>query len=224
MFATRTRATVLFNSFLHGVLLYSILFYLPLYFESSIEHRPFTAAIDVFPICFTVMPFAILVAFAIEYLRKYRWSVWSAWTFTIAGFGVISLLRSSSNAHQRTGFQILAGAGLGTLYPALTIPMQASVPEDDVGLAMGMFVFARQTGDVVGVAVGFTVFSNVFASQIKILYPLAPSLLSLENASEAIDFIPKLRDLVVDPVLKTGILRLYAESIRWIWVSMIVLS
>ena len=102
--------------------------------------------------------------------------------------------------------------------------MQASVPEDDVGLAMGMFVFARQTGDVVGVAVGFTVFSNVFASQIKILYPLAPSLLSLENASEAIDFIPKLRDLVVDPVLKTGILRLYAESIRWIWVSMIVLS
>ncbi len=82
--------------------------------------------------------------------------------------------------------------------------MQASVPEDDVGLAMGMFVFARQTGDVVGVAVGFTVFSNVFASQIKTLYPLPPSLLSLENANEAIDFIPKLRDLVVNSVPKRG--------------------
>ena len=224
MFATRTRATVLFNAFLHGVLLYSIIFYLPLYFESSIQHRPLTAAIDVFPVCFTVMPFAILVAFAIEYIRKYRWSVYLAWTLTTVGFGVITLLRSTSDAHQRTGFQMLAGAGLGALYPALTIPMQASVPEDDVGLAMGMFVFARQMGGVVGVALGSTVFSNIFTSEIKHLYPLPPSLTSLENANEAIDFIPRLRDLVVDKVLKVGVLRVYADSIRWIWISMIVVS
>lgn len=44
MFATRTQAIVLFNSFLHDVLLYSILSYLLFYFEFSIQHRPFTAA------------------------------------------------------------------------------------------------------------------------------------------------------------------------------------
>ena len=222
--ATRTRATVLFQAFLHGLILYSVVFYLPLYFESSVLHKPLTAAVDVFPMCFTIMPFAIIISFAIEYLRKYRWSVWFSWILTCVGFGTLSLLRRTSNAHQRSGFQILGGAGLGALYPALTIPMQASVAEEDVGLAMGMFVFSRQMGGVVGVALGSTIFSNVFRSDMKKLLSLPPSLTQLEDGNSAVNFVPQLRTLILDPLLKNQILDSYADSIHWIWLAMVMLA
>ena len=222
--ATRTRATVLFHAFLHGLILFSVVFYLPLYFESSIEHGALTAAVDVFPMCFTIMPFAIAVSFAIEYVRKYRWSVWFAWTLTIVGFGTLSLLRRTTNVAQRSGFQVLGGAGLGALYPALTIPMQASVPEEDVGVAMGLFVFARQLGGVIGVALGSTIFSNGFASNMKKLLPLPPSLDFLQNSNAAVSFVPHLKDALIDPVFKPRILDSYAGAIRWIWITMVALA
>jgi len=221
---TRTRATVLFHAFLHGLILYSTVFYLPLYFESAIGHRPLTAAVDVFPMCFTIMPSAIIISFAIEYIRKYRWSVWLAWIFTITGFGTLSLLRSNSNGHQRSGFQILGGAGLGALYPALTIPMQASVAEEDVGLAMGMFVFARQMGGVVGVALGSSIFSNIFSSDMRKLLPLPAPVEGLEDGNQAVNFVPGLHDLTLDSGLKMEILNSYADSIHWIWISMVILA
>lgn len=222
--ATSTRATVLFQAFLHGLILYTVVFYLPLYFESAVLHRPLNAAVDVFPMCFTIMPFAILISFAIEYIRKYKWSVWFSWILTISGFGILSLLRRTSDAHQRSGFQILGGAGLGALYPALTIPMQASVPEEDVGLAMGMFVFSRQMGGVVGVALGSSIFSNVFASDMKKIPELPPSLAELENGNSAVNFVPQLKELILDPLLKNSILDSYADSIHWIWLAMAILA
>ena len=170
------------------------------------------------------MPFAIAVSFAIEYVRKYRWSVWFAWTLTIVGFGTLSLLRRTTNVAQRSGFQVLGGAGLGALYPALTIPMQASVPEEDVGVAMGLFVFARQLGGVIGVALGSTIFSNGFASNMKKLLPLPPSLDFLQNSNAAVSFVPHLKDALIDPVFKPRILDSYAGAIRWIWITMVALA
>ena len=106
------------------------------------------------------MHFAVIIAVAIEYPRKYCWSVYTAWTRTILRFGILSLLWSTSTVSECTSFQILAGAGLGALNAASTIPMRASFAENDVGLAMGMIVSGCQAGGVVGVSIGSTIFSK----------------------------------------------------------------
>jgi predicted MFS family arabinose efflux permease len=73
------------------------------------------------------------------------------------------------------------------LYLALSLPLQASFDEDDVGIVMGMFVFARQMGVVAGVALGAVVFNNAFARDIKKLGALPAELLPLESGKAAVD-------------------------------------
>lgn len=226
-FNTRTKAVVLFNSFLHGTILYTVLFYFPLFLEGAIQRGPLRAAVEAFPLCFTVMPFVIVTAFAIEYLRRYRWSIWTGWVFTTVGMGALSLLRATSSSAQRSGYQILGGIGLGMLYPALSLPLQASFDEDEVGIAMGMFVFARQMGAVAGIALGAAIFNNAFAREIKKLGALPAELLPLESGKAAVDFVPQLRELAAIPELATLILDIrgvYASAIKWIWISMAVLG
>lgn len=226
-FTSRTKATALFNSFLHGTILYTVLFYLPLYLEGAVQRRPLRAAVEAFPLCFTVMPFVIVTAFAIEYVRRYRWSIWLGWTLTAIGMGTLSLLTATSNAAERSGYQIVGGIGLGMLYPALSLPLQASFSEDTVGIAMGMFVFARHLGAVAGVALGASVFTNSFSRDIKTLRPLPVELKLLESGKGAVDFVPKLRKIATTPELIAKILQvrqIYADSVRWIWIAMAVLA
>ena len=87
-----------------------------------------------------------------------------------------------------------------------------------------MFVFGRQAGGIVGVSIGSTIFSNIFASGVKKLPPLSLWLAPCKSASAAIDFIPMSRTLVVDPVFKREVLKIQAERRKWIWIGMAVVS
>jgi hypothetical protein len=103
-FTTRTKAIVLFNSFLHGTILYIVLFYLSLFPEGAIQRGPLRAAVDAFPLCFIVMRFVIVTAFAIEYLRRYRWRIWTGRILITVGMGTLSPPRATFGSAQRSGY------------------------------------------------------------------------------------------------------------------------
>ncbi|CAI7649458.1 unnamed protein product [Penicillium viridicatum] len=114
------------------------------------------------------------------------------------------------------GFQMIAGIGIGTIFSVPPITMQASVASDDQGLAMGIMVAFRLFGALIGLAVGATTFSSVFANRIEGI-ALPASLALLRDPGEAVSFIPYLRTADISPVLRDLIRNAYEDAMQTIW-------
>jgi hypothetical protein len=224
LFGTGTRCATLLGAFLHGIVLYSILFYIPIYFEGVVGLDPLPSALNALPLSLLVSLSAVAAAFAIEFLRRYSWSVWTGWFFTTLGMGLLILFSAHSTLAQRLGLQVIGAVGLGILYPALGIPLQAATDDDQAGIAMGNFVFARQLGAVVGLALGSVIFSNRFSAEVSRLLPLPPGLESLTNGYAAVSMIPLLKTLGLPVTEKALILGVYAGATRAIWIAMTIVG
>ncbi|KAI4199273.1 MAG: hypothetical protein LQ350_004733 [Teloschistes chrysophthalmus] len=222
LFNNRTSAFSLLGAFLHGIIVFGVLFYLPIYFEGVIGDTPLRAAVEALALALPVTAFAIIAALAIDVVRRYTWSVWIGWIATTAGMALMYLLDTTSGQTVRVGYQILAGVGLGMLYPSLGIPLQAAVDLDDSGLAMGTFVFLRQTGAVVGLALGAAVFSNSFTSALP--KELPPSLANLHNGNAAVTLMKGLRHLDLDAKTLRAVLDTYSKALSWVWLTMVVVG
>ena len=223
LFTNLTGALSLLGSFLSGLALYTVVFNIPIYFEGVIGDSLVQTAIDAFPLCFTVVPFAIIGSVAIAITRRYRWVIWSGWTSAIVGLGLMSMCGVGTSHTNREGFQILTGIGFGCLRPSIILPMQAAFPNDDAGLAMGTMVWIRLIGSVVGLAASSAIFNNVFASRIARIRPLPAAAQPLLDSSMAVEFIPSLKKLNLSPDIRAEILEAYASGVSWIWRLLILI-
>lgn len=225
IFHSATAIVTLAGAFIHGMILYSVLLYAPLFFQAVCLERPLQSAVTLLPLSITIVAFSIISAVAIEYIRRYRWEIWLSWILMACGVGLWDLLRQSSSAAAISSFQVIAGMGIGTLFSILVIPMQASVQSvDDTGLAVGILVSFRLFGALVGLATSSTIFNNVFQQQINSVGPLPKSVAVLQNANEAIGFIPALRTLDLQPEMMAYILEAYRTSMAAVFITLAVLS
>ena len=75
LFNTQTAITAYIGTLIHGIIVWSMLYYLPLYFEVAKEYSPVSSGIAIFPITFTAAPAAILVSRVIAKPGRYRPSI-----------------------------------------------------------------------------------------------------------------------------------------------------
>jgi hypothetical protein len=64
-----------FCTFIHGVIVWSLLYYMPLYYEVAKNYNSIESGIAIFPFTFTTAPAAIVVGFIITKTGKYRPSI-----------------------------------------------------------------------------------------------------------------------------------------------------
>ncbi|OGE46711.1 hypothetical protein PENARI_c130G05972 [Penicillium arizonense] len=117
-------------------------------------------------------------------------------------------------------FQVIAGIGIGKIFSLPPIPMQASTASDDQGLAMGIMVAFRLFGALIGLAVGATTFSSIFAKRINGI-ALPASLALLEDPCEAVSFIPYLQTADISPAQRDLIEEAYKDTMQTIWYELI---
>ena len=77
IFMHRTAMVSYFGTFIHGVVLWCLLYYLPLYYEGVKDYTPTIVGVSVFPETFTVAPASIIVGIAISITGRFRWAIWS---------------------------------------------------------------------------------------------------------------------------------------------------
>ncbi|RMZ89612.1 hypothetical protein DV736_g3154, partial [Chaetothyriales sp. CBS 134916] len=92
IFANRTANTAFFTTVLHGIILWCLLYYQPLYYEAVKGYKPIIAGIALFPATFTVAPMAVVTGISITKLNRYRWSIYAGWAITTLGCGLLILL------------------------------------------------------------------------------------------------------------------------------------
>lgn len=218
IFESRTAQITLICAFLQGMVLYPLLLYLPLFFQSVKLESPIQSAVSILPLCCLVVAASLASGFAVDAFRRYVWQFWASWALIAAGVGLFSLWNDHTSTGQTAGFQILAGIGLGALFTVPALSMQASAPRtEDQGLSVGIMVSFRLFGALVGLAVGSTTFNSSFGYAIADLDPLPASVAILNDPSQAVGFISNLRDINISPELMNSILDAYRGGFDRIW-------
>lgn len=216
-------AATMLATFLHGMAMWCLLYYAPIYFQSVFGHPPLASAIGGFSFGFTATPAAIIAAFLIHAAHRYLWSIALGLVCATAGIAIMTLLSIDTGVVAGRTLLVLAGLGLGMLYPALTMPVQVSVGADLVGVATGTLVFFRALGMAVGVAVGSAIFTNEFAAGLR-RSRLDAEGFGFEGASEAFGFIPRIQGMHVAEADRRALLKVYAASFRAICVAVAVVA
>ncbi|PGG97534.1 hypothetical protein GX51_07286 [Blastomyces parvus] len=225
LLASRSGFVSLFGAFMHGAVLYSISFFVPIYLEATVQLNPVAAATNMLPISMLVPVMALATTFGIKHLQHYRYFIWIGWFLTTLGIGLLILLDNKTNTARLLGLQVIGAMGLGILLPALGVPLQNRTDgEQQTEATMGNFIFARQLGAVVGVSLCSRLFSNAFSAAIARLLPLPEALSSLSDGSAAVNFIPSLKglDLLADE--REAITGVYERVIKTVWIVITVLS
>jgi MFS family permease len=142
------------------VVLWSVLYYIPLYFEGVKGYNPIITGVAILPQTLTVVPCAVAVGFIAARTGRYRRALWAGWIFTTFGSGLLYLLGIDSNIIKCVFLMLVSGVGMSLLFPSMALAFQASAPQEDIAIAAAMFCFFRGCGQTVGGAIGDVIFQN----------------------------------------------------------------
>jgi MFS family permease len=153
IFANRSTSITYMNTFFHGMILWAIVYYMPLYFQSSKSYTPIQTGLTALPQTLTVVPCAMVVGVVSSKTGRYRWSLYLGFAITTLGMGLLYLLDVGTTVVEWVFLLLVGGIGIGLLFPGMNLSIQASVPTKDIAIAAGLFTFFRAAGQSVGVAV-----------------------------------------------------------------------
>ncbi|CAG8900315.1 unnamed protein product [Penicillium nalgiovense] len=199
---------------LHGMILWCILYYLPLYYEAVKGYTPIISGVALFPITFTTAPSSVVVGFLITRFGSYRWAIWLGWATSTLGLGIMCLMDIDTSVPAWVFLNLVGGLGLGILFPALAFAVQASVDSEHLAIAVALFSFLKSLGQAIGVAIGGVVFQNQMLKNLQQYPALEPR--AVEYSQDASGLVQVIRDMS-DGQDKSDLKKAYADSLRIVW-------
>ncbi|KAF1995334.1 hypothetical protein P154DRAFT_548533 [Amniculicola lignicola CBS 123094] len=134
LFKNRTTTLAFVPVFLHGMILYWVTYFLPVYFQGVALSSPTCSGVQLLPTVVVVLPFAVLAG------------------GLALGVGLFILLDAMSSMAQWAVFQIICAAGIGLVTTSTLPAVQVSLAESDVALL----------GSIWGVCNPAAIFNNEF--------------------------------------------------------------
>ncbi|CAI6281877.1 unnamed protein product [Periconia digitata] len=221
VFKTRTSAITYLVTVIHGILLWSILYYLPLYFEAVKGMTPMMTGVAIFPWTFTVAPAAGITGAVIAKAGYYRWAMWTGWFLSTFGTGLLIYLEADTTTVAWIFLNLVGGVGAGMLFPAMAISAQASAASQDAAYATSTFSFLRAFGQTLGVAVGGVVFQNQMKRKM-LTYPLLADK-AAEYSKDAAGLVQIIKAMP-EGDMKLQLRESYTDALRYIWIVMTVFA
>lgn len=218
IFSNRTAAVNYLGTLVHGIVLWCLLYYLPLYYEAVKAYKPIIVGIAVFPETFTVAPASIVVGILVSITGRFRWAIWSGWLLTVLGMGLLYLLGPETSVPAFVFLNLVPGLGTGLLFSSMNLATQAAATEKHVGFAAAMYVFMRSLGQGIGVAVGGVVFQTQFAAKLSRYPSLAGNAMDL--AQDASGLVQVINGMPKGSEERMIIISAYADALKVVWVVM----
>jgi predicted MFS family arabinose efflux permease len=229
IFKNITTTAAILSGAIHGLLTYTVQTYLPLFFQAVFLQTTIQSAISTLPFSAVVVGFSAISGILVHALRRYRLLLLTGWLLMTTFLGLLVLVKRRTTKAETYIFQAFAGIGVGIILTVTAIPTQASVRHvDDTGIAAGMLVNFRLFGALIGLTIGSNIFNSVFKQKMDSLMDslttLPTSIQILQNANEAIGFIPSLRTLELPEPLMNIVLDAFWAPFQVLWIVMTCIS
>ncbi|OCL09428.1 MFS general substrate transporter [Glonium stellatum] len=218
IFKSRTALANYFGITVHGMLLWCLLYYLPLYYEAVKDYSPLISGVAVLPETFTVAPTALVAGILISISGRFRWAVWTGWSITVLGMGLLYLLSPTTSIPAWISLNLLPGLGIGLLFPGMEFAVQAAAGQNDVAYAAAMYNFMRAFGQSIGVALGGAVFQSQFKRELA-RYPELSGKAS-QLSQDASSLVQLIKAMAKDQPERAMIVHAYADSLKVLWAVM----
>lgn len=204
---------------MHGMILWCILYYLPLYFEAVKDLSPIMAGVALFPQTFTVAPASIVVGILVTLTGRFRWALWVGWVLTTTGMGLMYLLSVEISTVAWVFVNLVAGLGTGMLFPSMAFAIQASASDQNMAIAVAMFSFLRSFGQSFGVGIGGVIFQNALVSELE-KYPSIREAAG-EYAKDAAALVQVIKSLEDGSEMRVALVTSYADALKIVWLAMV---
>lgn len=221
VFKTRTAAVTYAETVIHGIVLWSLLYYMPLYYEAVKGFSPILSGVALFPQTFTVAPASIVVGATIAMTGKYRWGIWTGWVITTLGMGILVYLKVETTTAQWVFMNLVSGLGTGILFPSMAICVQAAASTADQAYAANIFSFLRGFGQTIGVAIGGVIFQNQMKKKL-LTFPLLADK-AVEFSRDASGLVQIIKSMPAGE-MKHQLLVSYVDALKYVWIVMCALS
>jgi len=207
--SNRTSVSGYISSFMHGVVISSAGFYLPIYFQAVKMATPVFSGLYILPSALVISPSAIIQGILVS-KTGYRLINLIGWCAIILGMGLWSLLQIDTSVGVSVVFQIIAAVGFGFLY-ITTFVVLAPLPVSANAPALALLMFARTFSQSWGVSIS----ASIIQTQLQNRIPA--SLLATFPAGEEITYtiIPMIPGLP-EP-LREEVRRAFAGSLALLW-------
>lgn len=182
LFGNRTSSIGFILALISSMLLESVAYFMPVYFQGVLGTSPLGAGVDFLPYTVSVVPFGIVAGGFISKTGLYRPLHWIGFALNAIGSGLLSILDAKSSKAAWAGFQIIAAGGTGIIMTSILPSILAALSESDVAVATGTYSFVRSFGFVWGVTLPSIAFNGQFN---RYLYRIANATVRAELANGA---------------------------------------
>ncbi|KAG4443606.1 hypothetical protein IFR05_000883 [Cadophora sp. M221] len=221
IFNNRTMLITYLETLIHGIVLWSLLYFLPLYYEAVQGYTPIISGVAILPETSFVAPMSVVVGIICAKTGHYRWAIYIGWVLTTLGAGVLILLGPSTSIVSWIFLNFPISIGTGMLFPAMALAIQAAGRQEDSGHAAAFYSFTRVFGQSLGVAIGGVIFQNQIRLKLLSYELLAPFADAYSKDATALIGVIKAME---DGLEKTQLIEAYADALKMIWVVMCALS
>jgi len=203
------------------VILWGLLYYEPLYYEAVKGYSPILTGVALFPATFTVAPAAMITGIFIASSGKYRWGTWVGWILTTFGIGLLTFMKVNTSVPAWVFINLVPGVGMGMLFSAMAMAVQAATSNADMAWAVTMFAFLRAFGQTVGVAVGGVIFQNQMKKEL-LKYPLLAAN-ATEYSKDASGLVQIIKAMPAS-LARTQLVKSYTDALRYVYIVLCVFA
>ncbi|KAL5370904.1 hypothetical protein DPSP01_014603 [Paraphaeosphaeria sporulosa] len=159
-------ATFIGATFL-GVVMYALLFFLPIYYRIIKERSEIATGLLLLPQTLMIIPCAGVVLVLVQGLGiSYRWTLVLGWLCTTCGIGLLALLGVDKSLASDILLNLLSGFGIGVLLPTLALSAKDSSESADTLEAPMFLIFMRYLGSASGLVIVGLVFQRVLRNNL----------------------------------------------------------
>ncbi|KAJ5674270.1 hypothetical protein N7462_009709 [Penicillium macrosclerotiorum] len=200
---------------LHGLTLWCLLYYLPLYSEAVHGFTPLMAGVAALPLALAIAPSACIAGAIAVFCGRYRTVIWIAWSVATLGFGILCYLDITTKVAVWVCLIAIPGLGLGALVTSVAYAIQTCADNQSIVIVTALFSFFRAFGQALGMSIGGVIFQNRMQSNL-LKHPAFAGVAG-EISRNAEVMVRKMNTMQLDQS-KIELRQVYAESLRDIWV------
>ncbi|KAJ5274014.1 hypothetical protein N7478_009139 [Penicillium angulare] len=211
-------------TFLHGIEMTWLSYFLPVYFQVLIEASPLRSGVDLLAIVIPLMPAGIAGGLIIAKFGRYKPTMVAGYALLSIGAGCLTTLDANSSTAVWVILQIISGIGGGLALTATLPAVQAPLPESDVAIATACWAFVRSFGSIWGAAIPSAVFNSKIDSLLhKISNPEVRALLKRGGAYEhaTASFMKSFNG---DLTTKNELIEIYTAGLKQAWQVLIAFT
>ncbi|KAK5128730.1 hypothetical protein LTR85_000063 [Meristemomyces frigidus] len=208
LFKNIALAAMIVQNFLIGIVFYSMLYFLPIYFQAVKRHSLIASAALVLPVVVAQSIASILSGQYISRLKRYGEVLWVGYICWTIGAGLSCMLSINTSPVAIAFILAVEGFGVGLTFQPTLVAAQAHSPKQDRAVVISVRNWIRAYGGAVGLAVASVLFSNIVKSRLPSTLPVS----AVQSIDSAIFSSPRLDGL--SDADKDAILRAYMDAFR----------